>query len=220
MILVFDMDDTLYPEKEYVLSGFNAVSRAFAAEFRMNESVVFNRMVEILCSDGRGKVFDNFLLEQGLLTKSRVKNMLAIYRSHIPNISLNDDVQQLLVELGKSHRLYLVTDGNYLVQTRKIFSLGLEDLFIKTYATHRYGIRNAKPSVHCFELIAKLENVPISSLTYIGDDPHKDFVGLNAKGARTIRVNQGRFRNLKVDSSLDACITIENLRDLLDLVDT
>jgi putative hydrolase of the HAD superfamily len=218
MILVFDMDDTLYPERDYVLSGFNAVSKDLATRFGIDESDAFNRMVGILNSQGRGKIFDNFLLEYGIFTKSRVRDMVAVYRSHIPNISLTNDVRELLIKLGKSHQLYLVTDGNYHVQNRKIMSLGLEDLFVKTYATHRHGIKNAKPSVHCFELIAKLENVPISRLTYVGDDPHKDFIGLNAKGARTIRVNQGRFRNIEVDPTFDAGIQIENLRDILDFV--
>jgi putative hydrolase of the HAD superfamily len=218
MILVFDMDDTLYPERDYVLSGFNAVSKDLATRFGIDESVAFNRMVSILNSQGRGKIFDKILLEYGIFTKSRVRDMVAVYRSHIPNISLTNDVRELLIKLGKSHQLYLVTDGNYHVQNRKIMSLGLEDLFVKTYATHRHGIKNAKPSVHCFELIAKLENVSISRLTYVGDDPHKDFIGLNAKGARTIRLNQGRFRNIEVDPTFDAGIQIENLRDILDFV--
>ena len=41
MILIFDLDDTLYKEKEFVKSGFKAVSRYLHLKFKLNEKKIF-----------------------------------------------------------------------------------------------------------------------------------------------------------------------------------
>ena len=58
MIIVFDLDDTLYVELEYVKSGFQAVSSFLEQRFGLASEETFGAMMDILESHGRGAVFD------------------------------------------------------------------------------------------------------------------------------------------------------------------
>ena len=115
-------------------------------------------------------------------------------------------------------RLYLVTDGNKYVQSNKVDALGIECYFTKSYITHRYGIRHAKPSTYCFEQIARSELCGMDKLIYVGDNPAKDFVGLNRLGATTVRVLTGEHASVHSHPDYDSKITIQTLGDLHEKV--
>lgn len=214
MILVFDLDDTLYPEISYVKSGFREVSRFLGNELSIDSKKIYSRLIELLDDCGRGRVFDIFLDEQNRYSKSLVARCLSIYRNHDPKIALSPEIRSLLNRLKAKAPLYLVTDGNKLVQQRKIGALKLDRYFKKTFVTHNYGLASSKPSLNCFNKIAAIEGVHVSNIIYVGDDPYKDFVSLNRIGATTIRVRTGRFASNKVTKEFDAKITINSLSDL------
>ena len=101
-----------------------------------------------------------------------------------------------------------MTDGHKIAQHRKVEALGLDRWFRKCLITHRYGVKNAKPSPYCFALIAKLERVGWSDLVYVGDNPAKDFVGLTPLGARTVKVLTGQHKGVIAKPGFDAGYTI------------
>ena len=51
-------------------------------------------------------------------------------------------------------------------------------------------------------------------MTYIGDNPKKDFLNLKPLGVHTVRVKTGYFANHAVPSKYDANVTIDNLGSL------
>ena len=58
MVVCFDLDDTLYPEIEYVKSGFKAVSEYLTQEISKKDAdTLYNSLVSILKENGRGEVF-------------------------------------------------------------------------------------------------------------------------------------------------------------------
>ncbi len=61
MILIFDLDDTLYPELEYVRSGFLAVANELNHLFKWPVTESFNFMLKTLDEKGRGAVFNDLL---------------------------------------------------------------------------------------------------------------------------------------------------------------
>jgi putative hydrolase of the HAD superfamily len=60
-IVVFDLDDTLYPEIEYVRSGFRAVAFELEARFDVHAEEAFALLWRALQVHGRGKTFDRVL---------------------------------------------------------------------------------------------------------------------------------------------------------------
>jgi putative hydrolase of the HAD superfamily len=110
--------------------------------------------------------------------------------------------------------LYLVTDGDSSVQNSKIDALNIRDKFKKIYTTGSLGEEWKKPSLKAFNEIAELEDVAMSELVYVGDDPNKDFVKLNSIGAQTVRVMTGRFRDLRMPPHYEAQHQIASIADL------
>src|SRR5699024_3959766 len=122
--------------------------------------------------------------------------------------------RDLLKRLAVNHPLYVVTDGHKIVQKNKVDALGITELFKKIYITHRFGIKNAKPSIYCFEHIKRKENCRWSDMAYVGDNPKKDFVNLTPLGVRTIRVLTGVYRHVQAQSAYEAKSVIDNLGQL------
>lgn len=218
MILVFDLDDTLYNEQSYVKSGFMAVAIHGYNRFGWSVKDSYHFMQYSLETNGRGSIFDSWISSQGKFSKKLVRECIGVYRTHTPSIQLSKEAGRLLPELFNSYPLYLVTDGNKIVQKKKIESLRIERWFKKAMITHRYGIKNAKPSIHCFKLIKKLEKCEWTDIVYIGDNPRKDFINLNKKGALTIRIMQGAYAAETAQPGFDGKIKIESLDEIPEIL--
>jgi len=210
-LVIFDLDDTLDPERSYVESGFKAVAAMLAEKFDWEAAALLTDMLSILDNTGRGAVFDDVLKKRCRYTKGLVKECIHCYRHHQPDIELNPGAKSLLESY--SGPLYLVTDGHKVSQQKKIQALRLERYFKHCYITHRYGIKNAKPSLHCFDLIRRIEQVEWKNMAYVGDNPAKDFVNLNQKGAKTVRLMQGYHKNVRAKAGFDAQIKYDSISD-------
>ncbi|MFN4055708.1 MAG: HAD family hydrolase [Alishewanella aestuarii] len=213
MIYIFDLDDTLYDERQYVDSGLRAVACFVANRWQLDEDISYQTMQQLLDSRGRGRIFDDLLAAHGLATKANVKACVSCYRLHQPQITMPAAHHQLLQQLPKP--LYLVTDGNKIVQQKKVQALGIAHYFKRIFITHRFGVKHAKPSTYCFELIKKAEQCEWKDMVYIGDNPVKDFVNLNELGVQTVRVRTGCHKDVRAKLKHDAIKTIGNLSELL-----
>lgn len=213
MIIIFDLDDTLYPEHTFVESGFQAVADMLTNTYGWNKQSSLNQMLNTLKVQGRGSVFNELLQSKQCFSKKLVHRCLQTYRQHKPNIMLLPEAKETLNNLH-NHSLYLVTDGNKNVQANKIEALKIEPFFKKVFITHRYGINHAKPSVYCFDLIRKLEKCNWSDMAYVGDNPAKDFVNLNPLGMLTVRVLTGEHSKVVAKLGFDAKIQIPKVADL------
>lgn len=223
MLLVFDLDDTLYDEASFVDSGFRAVADMLTPRLGADPDLLTARMHALLVEHGRGRVFDLLLAEYGTHDPALVTGCVLTYRSHEPRIALRARVEAMLRGLAAAgHRLYVVTDGDASVQRHKAAALGLDQLVIAVYPTWERGLDAAKPSLACFELIREREGAAWSDLVYVADDPSKDFVGLNAVGATTVRVHSGRFAGAAAADGYDARLHVGDVVEvpaLLGLTD-
>lgn len=218
-VVVFDLDDTLYDELNYVRSGFRAVARQMADVFDTDEQDLFDRMWNVLQAQGRGRVFDEVCAHyRGKPSARLVRRCLSIYRGHVPSIALLEDAEQVLEQLERDGTpVYIVTDGNKLVQWRKIEALGLAGRVTGAYVTHRYGLRHAKPSPYCLMKIRERERADAREIVYVGDNPNKDFVGIKPLGFRTIRIRRGPWRDAAFPAEYEAEARVDDLRELFDV---
>src|SRR6266436_3783313 len=88
--VVFDLDDTLYLERDYVRSGFAAVGEWVRTQFGLTS---FAERAWNLFQEGfRRNIFDLALEEISLPASSEtIKKMVRVYRSHVPDIRLAED---------------------------------------------------------------------------------------------------------------------------------
>lgn len=214
MILVFDLDDTLYEELTFVKSGFRAVAVYLNEHYSIPVQTGFEFMLRKL-SSGRGRIFDDLLIAHGIFKKALVRKCVSIYRLHQPELKLYPEADACL-ERFRDYPLYIVTDGNKVVQNNKIKALGLDKRVKFAYITHRYGIKNAKPSPYCFLKICERERVTPKEVVYIADNPYKDFLGIKPLGFKTIRVLTGQYREVKISEQYEATISITSLTELTE----
>lgn len=212
MVVVFDLDDTLYNENSFVESGFLAVSIYLNGGYSLPINETFSFMVQRLVN-GRGRIFDDCLQKYSIFTKAEVQRCISIYRHHNPNISLWPEADECLNRLSMLPS-YIVTDGNKLVQYNKVRNLSLYKRVKYCFITHRYGLIHSKPSPYCFLEICKREKVDSKDVVYIGDDPNKDFVEIKKLGFKTIRVLTGKYKAIKKTAEYEANCNINTLSEL------
>ncbi|MEQ9606157.1 MAG: HAD family hydrolase [Kiloniellaceae bacterium] len=219
MILIFDLDDTLYDERSYVDSGLRAVAAHGARAFGWDAEEAFRCMTEVLAREGRGRLFDAVLERHGLATRGRVAALVKVYRHHVPDLALFPAARRVLDRYRDKAPLYLVTDGHKGVQANKVTALDLWPRFRRVMITHRFGIRHAKPSTYCFERIRALEGCAWADMVYVGDNPAKDFVNLNRQGMPTVRVLTGLHRDTPAQPGYEARHRIPDLDALPGVLD-
>lgn len=159
--VIFDLDDTLYSEKEYVRSGFRKIALWLGKpEFEERLWTVFQH---------GGKALDEVLEE-----KDRVE-ALQIYRFQHPDIHLYSGVKEMLQRIRQENKVGIITDGRPEGQRAKLKALGLDvDKVIVT--DELGGVEYRKPCAVAFEKMQQVMNVSFDKMVYIGDNIKKDFI--------------------------------------------
>jgi len=186
--VVFDLDDTLYPEREYVLSGFRAAAAWAAATYGVDEAAAVRALTTLFESGVRGNTFD--LWRTGLnLPSESVSGMIRGYREHMPSLRPFPEVEPLLTRLRPHVKTGVVSDGWAAVQRRKLAALALEKRFDAVVCSDELGGRAFwKPSTAPFEAVLQQLGVAPSQAVYCADNCAKDFFGARALGMSTVRV--------------------------------
>lgn len=176
--VIFDLDDTLYGEKHYVLSGYKEIARS------LNEP---NAAVELWSFFEAGlPVIDEYLKKQG---RPQLKEKcLEIYRNQFPDIRLYNGVPELLDALKREKKkLGIITDGRVKGQKNKIAALGLEKAVDDIIITDELGgVSFRKPNDTAFRIMQSIWKLPFEQMIYIGDNISKDFIAPEKLGMKYI----------------------------------
>jgi len=179
-VVVFDMDDTLYSEKDYVRSGYRAVADAFPQV----EEMAAKLWAAFEC---RLPAIDAVLEAEGLADAEHKARALHIYRSHQPVIAPYPGVRELLTRLRREKGLGLITDGRPEGQRAKLNALGIAECFDHIIVTDELGgAQFRKPNETAFRKMQELFDISFEKMVYIGDNPKKDFIAPEALGMHTI----------------------------------
>jgi len=215
--IIFDLDDTLYPERAYVLSGFRAVAAWAEKHLGIPQHHSFDELRRLFEDGVRGDTFNRWLESHGLKPDDLVPQMVQVYQEHDPHIAPYPEVPELLQRLRQRYRLGLVSDGYAEVQRRKLAALGLTPCFDALVFSDEWGREAWKPSSRPFEIVLKRLGVTGSEAVYVADNPHKDFLGARQVGMWTVRVRRpdGLYSHLEPPSGEHAPnVEIETLNDL------
>jgi len=181
---VFDLDDTLYPEEQFVRGGLQAAALALGIP---GAGEVF---LDVLRTDGPFSLFDLGFQRLGIpRTPQRIATLVKAFRSHRAPLRPYPGVRPMLARLRAAGlRLALVTDGYLDVQRRKVAALGLQDAFDAiVYTADVQGRVCPKPDAASFWRVETLLEVGGAAVAMVGDRPDKDFPAPDAMGWRTLR---------------------------------
>lgn len=171
--VVFDLDDTLAPEIDYLKSAFGAI----AQRLDPGNDKLFAEMLEWQRS--RQNVFG--LLEERFQHVT-IDDLKQMYRHHVPDFSHLSHVRVLLQHLKtEGNFLGLITDGYAITQRNKLRALQIEELFDLIVISEEFG--SEKPAEANYRAFERFNT---DAYFYIGDNTAKDFITPNQLGWTTI----------------------------------
>lgn len=190
LVIVCDLDDTLYLERNYVASGFRAVGEWAKKQLALSD--LGDAAWAFFEAGRREQIFDVALQESGVNADSKlIEQMVAVYRGHKPIIALQDDVCGFLGRGYPLEGLALVTDGFREAQQNKIAALGIEKLgFSPIVITDTWGRQFWKPHQRAFRHVEECFQLPSCNFVYIADNAAKDFLAPNQLGWTTVQISR------------------------------
>ena len=215
--VAFDLDDTLYKEKDFVKSAHNHISLILSKKYNQpydnllsilqKNTKPFNKLSETIQSFG-GKEDISWLLNE--------------YRYHIPNLLLATNVENSLIQLKDNNiSMGIITDGRKISQYNKIYALGLLKFINKNNIIISEEIGYEKHFVNGFKLIMSL-NPNCNKFYYVGDNLSKDFFWPNQLGWTTICLKDNgqniHKQNFNIDKEYLPQHIIHNFSEIIPLI--
>jgi len=210
IVVVFDLDDTLYYELDYQESGYNAVIDLVSEVYECDKDRLHD-----LTKDG-GDVLQRICDFIGV--PSAKESLLWSYRLHKPDIRIQPEAIELLEFLqDKGATILILTDGRSISQRLKLLALGLSD--IEVYISDEYN--SEKPNLLRFKAIC--QKYAADQYVYIGDNANKDFIALNKLGWLTIGLKPSERSIYKENTSaiiesLSPQCWVKNLINVKDIL--
>ena len=207
MVIVFDLDDTLYDEIEFVKSGFLEISRY------LGDLKYYDFMLGEFYRSGSEKIF-NKLIEKFKLNVS-LNKLIEIYRFHKPLITLPKESKKIL-NFTKDFDTALISDGNYITQQNKFFALNLNSYIKFPIFTDFYHTK--KPELKAFKMV--MDKFPNEKYIYVSDNPKKDFIAPKKLNWLTIRFKNpnGIYKDIKNNADVEVYSREEILDKLKELL--
>lgn len=184
--IVFDLDDTLYPEYDYVLSGFRAIAEWIAPKINVPSHQVFAELQGLYNAGVRGTTFNQWLDQRELNIEEWLDALITVYREHVPSLTPFPEVPALLDTFRRGYQIGLISDGYLEVQKKKFEALGLASFFDVVIYSDQWGRTAWKPSRKPYEAVLEKLSVSAAKAIYVGDNPTKDFIGAREVGLFTV----------------------------------
>ena len=238
--VIFDLDDTLLSEYEFVVSGYRYVSVFLSRMIGVSAEEINDRLRE-LSKETYANAFNRLFDSYGVTyTADELRSLIKAYQQHPANLTFYPDVYPTLRTLkDKGILTGIISDGDPQRQWNKInfavaamHSDNLSDnddpnlaspdsWFDAIILNDEFGGESfRKPNPHGYKVIAEKLSVDPAEMIYVGDNPAKDFhisADLPVRTARIIREN-GIYNDREYLDGIKETYRIESLTDLLDLI--
>jgi putative hydrolase of the HAD superfamily len=211
VFLVFDLDDTLYPEHAYARSALHFAGQEIARRFGIADPAL-----ELIDAFEAGE--DDAIgacLRRNDLPADAKAGLVSAMQGHVPAIALRDDAARVLASLRAARRDYaILTDGRATTQRRKIAALGCDDAAFVS-VSEECGLTKTDAK----RWIALEATVGGSRFCYIGDNPAKDFLLPKLLGWDTVMLKSDEknvhAQDLPADERYHPHRTVTSLDELL-----
>lgn len=135
-------------------------------------------------------------------TEHPVGEAFEVFQEARNRVTLFADVQPVLAGLGKTHRLFVLTNGN-----ASLKAIGISDWFEDCLTARELGV--AKPDTDFYRRALQATGVTAAAALHVGDHPENDIQAAAAAGLTTLWLNRRRL-----EWSLPDCSPDHELPDL------
>jgi len=185
--VVFDLDDTLYPYRRFVVSGFAAAAVHLHRTCGVDQRLAIRTLIGAFNGPHRGREVQ-VCLETLDLPADLAPALVTIVRSHRPALLLPHPSRHVLVTLRASGwRLGVLTNGPAAIQSRKVEAMRIEQYVDRVVYATEHGSGAGKPEPEPFAEIARQLDVPPCHIVFVGDDEVCDVEGAARAGMLPVR---------------------------------
>lgn len=222
-VVVFDLDDTLYKEIDFLKSGYRKVAELVAKQYGYDARAIYDQLLKWYYNGENA--FACLNEEYGL--GNPINEYLDIYRYHHPTITLSDEIKDTLSKLKEEGIILgIITDGREITQKQKVEALGLEQWMPMDMVMINEDKKYFKPNhwsydrmmLKCYEKYSDND----FDFYYIGDNTEKDFIAPNNLGWTSIcLLDYGKNihkQNVDLQNEYLPKYWIKNIGDVLDII--
>lgn len=157
--------------------------------------------------------FRLLLEEFGVVNESIVTEISQYFLANSPfKKTLMPNAQELLEYLSGKYQLYIISNGFYVVQHRKLESSGINSYFSKVFTSDKYMV--AKPAQEIFEISLKSVNARKDKSIMIGDSFDKDIIGARNFGMDQIWYNHDGRKGDDIGASYEV-LALSEIKEIL-----
>ena len=183
--VIFDLDDTLYRERRFVLSGLREVAQHIERRHGKPAADTWRVMTRHFRHCGRAALLQAVCRAQNLPLQE-IPGWVALIRSHTPQLRLPGRSADTLRRVrADGYRVGILTNGLPDTQRAKVEALGLRSLADAIVYADDHAV-GGKPHPACFAAVLAALRVPAPDAVFVGDHPRNDIEGARAAGLRTI----------------------------------
>ena len=173
-VIVFDLDDTLYNELDFLKSAYKEIA-LFLAPYD------WKRLYSTMFSLYRSKI--NVFEYLANAYDIKIGLLVEMYRNHYPDIKLFNGVLEIFDAIkSKNGKIGIITDGRSNTQRAKLGSLGILNYIDKIIISEEFG--SEKPNLANFKAIEN--SLPGNIYYYLADNLKKDFIAPNSLGWKSV----------------------------------
>jgi len=202
--VIFDLDDTLYPQIQHVHSGFAAVATYVDRRFNVPAKDAYAALRFASETGARGSEFQRLCQVYGL-DETIVVDLVREYQAHRPQLWLTHGALKAITTFRESGwQTALLTNGDPAVQAEKVRALRLPGLIDHVVYANDHAPAG-KPAPEPFVEVLRRLQLPAHEAVMVGDNPVNDIDGARAVGIRTIFIARpGRLHH----DGADAVVTL------------
>ena len=191
-VIVFDLDDTLYNELDYLKSAYKAIALFLD---RSDWKLLYSKMFSLY----RSKI--NVFEFVANAYNTEIQILIELYRDHLPEIQLFDGVLKVFDSIkAKNGKIGIITDGRSNAQRAKLKSLGILNYIDSIIVSDEIG--SEKPNVANFRAIEN--SLSGTTYYYIADNLKKDFIAPNKLGWKSVAlIDNGKNIHFKSYEHMD-----------------
>jgi len=171
--IIFDLDDTLYNEIEYISRAYRFISNKISERNNhFSPQDIFNFLLEEFKSNGRKNLY------QKLITKfdgtnyplSDFLNDLRTVPIPENSIAIKDELYSFIQSNINKYKFFIATNGNKIQQENKFRSANIpfKNRFNIVYCD-AFGIGKRKPSPFFINYISENFHIKLDEMIFIGD---------------------------------------------------
>jgi putative hydrolase of the HAD superfamily len=219
--VVFDLDNVLYDERDYIYAAFRSIALFLSERCRFSDDEIYSKLV---CDfENKGSMYPrlfNDAVEDLGPDQNLVPEILRLYATVDSKLELFPETTNTLLTLRRlGLKLALVTNGGVQIQRNKVRLLGVEESFDAIVFARETETGKEKPDPEAYRVALQKLGVGAEEAVCVGDNPHTDFWGAKQLGMLTVRVLCGEFKDVHLSDEYEAEIALHNIAELLDVVE-